>query len=236
MRALPRAARGVIRRRPDPPFWCERLRRRLRCAPPSRERAAGASPHPGDRCGRGRRNQGGSTSGEQFLGVLDPPQHWTGVWSCRSLAVTKLRSASTRSTSRKTPPPTHAVRRSGSTRTPLNPARSVTISSSATPRPAPLCPPQRTGNLCPLSRAELTVAITSPASMHRTIASGRRWTMAPPALRVLDVRREDHRAAQLPCQLGHRGEIRNTFGVHLSCPRPRLNSAMAGRTRNSLPL
>src|SRR5712691_1679442 len=51
------------------------------------------------------------------------------------------------------PPPTRAVRRSGSTRTWLIADRSATIAPSPVPYPGTLCPPPRTARAAPLSCA-----------------------------------------------------------------------------------
>ena len=51
------------------------------------------------------------------------------------------------------PPPARAMRRSGSTSTVRIPDRSATTASSAVPNPGTLCPPPRTANGRPVSRA-----------------------------------------------------------------------------------
>ena len=75
------------------------------------------------------------------------------------------------------PPPTRAVRLSGSTRTFFIVERSMTSPSSTVPKPGTLCPPPRTARSSPLSPAARTTAITSAASVQRTTAAGLRSCM-----------------------------------------------------------
>ncbi len=77
-----------------------------------------------------------------------------------------------------TPGCARAVRRSGSTRTPVRPDRSISIAPSPVPRPARLCPAPRTATGRPCSRATATACSTSATPVQRAITSGRRSTAA----------------------------------------------------------
>ena len=72
------------------------------------------------------------------------------------------------------PPPTRAVRASGSTSTPRIAARSITIPSSHVERPGMLWPPQRTATTSSCSRAKRSAVTTSSAPVGLTISAGRR--------------------------------------------------------------
>ncbi len=72
----------------------------------------------------------------------------------------------------RTPAWTLAVRFSGSTRTPFIGERSIISASSATERPGNEWPPLRTATGNPLSRPNLTAAITSETPAQRTITAG----------------------------------------------------------------
>ena len=72
------------------------------------------------------------------------------------------------------PPPHHAVRRSGSTRTRFIGRRSIINPPSTTACPATECPPPLTETSRPCSRASASAAITSATPVHRAISAGDR--------------------------------------------------------------
>jgi len=71
------------------------------------------------------------------------------------------------------PPPTLARRAAASTCTARSPLRSSTIPPSQVENPGSECPPPRTANGTPTSRATEIVAATSPTAPQRTTARGR---------------------------------------------------------------
>ena len=71
------------------------------------------------------------------------------------------------------PPPTCAVRPSGSTLTQRIGERSSTRPSSTVPKPAPLCPAPRTAMSSPFARPNASAACTSAMSRHRATTAGR---------------------------------------------------------------
>src|SRR5215211_1869225 len=82
------------------------------------------------------------------------------------------------------PPPHHAVRRSGSTRTRFIGRRSIVRPSSTMAWPATACPPPLTDTSNPCSLARASASITSATPVQRAITAGRRSTAALKTLRA----------------------------------------------------